>query len=206
MTCVVIVISHERGPLLALVVAATVGIAVLRQWKLFGLLCLGSLIFGGDFLYYWFQHTSILTLQKPYQIIVDFLLDRDTLNVRTRIWSYALELITQRPWTGYGLQSTFKLEGSAGSVNPHNLYLSTAYYLGIPGLTLLLVPLFAAFAYALRGLASRRNQLCFILLVHAVLATSTNYGQVVKSAAPLWTIYWLPIAMALANASTRRSP
>jgi O-antigen ligase len=91
------------------------------------------------------------------------------------------------------------MEGIPGAVNPHNLFLSTLYYYGILGLSLLLVPLFSAFVVCLKQRHSPYHQLCLILVVHAVVATFTNYGQVVQSPSPLWTIYWLPIAMALAR-------
>lgn len=197
LTLIVILMSSQRGPLLALFIAGGVALIVLKKWRLLALSMLPMVVVAADYYYYTNHGASALHLDALHATIHHYFTGRDSF--RLAIWHKALELASLRPWQGYGLQAKFTLTGAEGAVNPHNLYLSTLYYLGIPGLGLLLVPLATAFVYAWRGRHTPYHQLCLILLVHAVAATFTNYGQVVKAPAPLWTIYWLPIVMAIAR-------
>jgi O-antigen ligase len=198
-----ILATTQRGPLLALFVGGAAGLLIMRQWKWLALGGGLALILGADFYYYTTHGHSLLQLDTAHAAITFYFTQRDSL--RLDIWQQALAYIAERPWLGYGMQAKFYLEGVPGAVNPHNVFISTLYYTGIVGLGLLLLPLIAAFTFALRAWRSPYHQLCLMLLVHAVVATSTNYGQVANAAAPLWTIYWMPIAMALARAPTRQA-
>lgn len=195
---ITIIATTQRGPLLALIVASGAGLVCMHQWKWVALGGVSALIFGGDYAYYTFYGHSLMQLDALDAAIHHFLTSRDS--YRPEIWQHAFASIAERPWLGYGMQANFSLAGVPGAVNPHNVFISTLYYTGFVGLLLLLLPLIAAFYYSLRARHEPYHQLCLMLLVHAVVATSTNYGQVAKEAAPLWTIYWLPLAMVFARA------
>jgi O-antigen ligase len=192
-----IVMTTQRGPLLGL--AAGTGLCVLLLCRLRYSLMAGLAAFAliADYLLYYTHGAGILPLDSLYSMATHFFTQRDS--SRLIIWQHAFTRILDAPWRGHGLHAPFVMEGIPGAVNPHNLFLSTLYYYGILGLSLLLVPLFSAFVVCLKQRHSPYHQLCLILVVHAVVATFTNYGQVVQSPSPLWTIYWLPIAMALAR-------
>lgn len=199
LTVLAIIVTTQRGPLLGL--AAGTGIAVLLLCRLRTRLLLGlaALALIGDCLLYFSEQANILPLDTLYGMVTHFFTQRDS--TRLIIWQHAFIRILDAPWLGHGLRAAFSVEGIPGAVNPHNLFLSTLYYYGIVGLGLLLVPLLSAFVISWQQRRSPYHQLCLMLLVHAVAATFTNYGQVVQSPSPLWTIYWLPIAMALARPS-----
>lgn len=197
LTALAIVITTQRGPLLGL--AAGTSVALLLLCRLRYSVTAGVIVLAlvGDYLLYYSHGAGILPLDSAYALITHFFTQRDS--TRLVIWQHAFTLILDAPWLGHGLHAKFAVEGIIGAVNPHNLFLSTLYYYGIVGLGLLLLPLISAFIICLKQRRAPYHQLCLILLVHAVAATFTNYGQVVQAPSPLWTIYWLPIAMALAR-------
>ncbi|WP_374829349.1 O-antigen ligase family protein [Paenochrobactrum pullorum] len=83
-----------------------------------------------------------------------------TFTGRTSIWSFALEKLAQRPWTGFGFESFWSSPISVDAANPyyldwdvrsivhgHNGYLDIAMTMGIPALicavmVLIILPLF----------------------------------------------------------------
>ena len=197
LTALAIVITTQRGPLLGLAAGTGIGVLLLCHVRYSMIAGLATIGLVGDYLLYYTHGTGILPLDSFYSMATHFFTQRDS--TRLVIWQHAFALILDAPWLGHGLHAKFAVEGIIGAVNPHNLFLSTLYYYGIVGLGLLLVPLFSAFIICLKQHRSPHHQLCLILLVHAVAATLTNYGQVVQAPSPLWTIYWLPIAMALAR-------
>lgn len=190
-----ILLAQSRAPTLTLSVCFGVTLLLYRQWRLLGIAAALGLIGIADLSYYLQHGTSLLRIEALYHY-VEMIYNRP--KYRLAIWSHALTLIEARPWGGYGMRAAFWAY-LPGSVNPHNLYLSALYYLGIPGLILLLVPLLAAFATTLQRLHTPYGKLCLVLLLYAVGATLTDQGQAVKSANALWIFYWLPIAMALAQ-------
>lgn len=201
LTVLAIIITTQRGPLLGLAVASGIGVLLLCKPRVVLLASGVGFTLGLDYFMFFTRGAGVLDLEPLYQLVTQFFAQRDS--YRLMIWQHAFELIVQKPWQGYGLHAKFVMDGVPGAVNPHNLFISTLYYTGIAGLGLLLVPLLTAFVIAFRGRRTPYHQLCLILLVHAVVACLTNYGQVVKAPAPLWTIYWLPIAMALARAAVK---
>lgn len=197
LTVLAIIATTQRGPLLALVMGTGTGILLLCRLRYSLIAGTIALALVGDYLLYFTHGAGILPLDSAYALITHFFTQRDS--TRLVIWQHAFTLILDAPWLGHGLHAKFAVEGISGAVNPHNLYLSTLYYYGIVGLGLLLVPLLSAFVVSAKQCRDPYHRLCLILLIHAVAATLTNYGQVVQSPSPLWTIYWLPIAMALAR-------
>lgn len=197
LTVLAIITTTQRGPLLGLAAGTGIGFLLLCRLRYTVIAGLSAFALVSDYLLYFNHGAGILPLDSVYALITHFFTQRDS--TRLVIWQHAFTLILDAPWFGHGLHAKFAVEGIIGAVNPHNLFLSTLYYYGIVGLGLLLVPLFSAFIICLKQHRSPYHQLCLILLVHAVAATLTNYGQVVQAPSPLWTIYWLPIAMALAR-------
>lgn len=203
MLCILVtLLTTQRGPLLALAAAGLAALMLLRQWRPVLLAAGAVAILGTDFYYYHTHGGSLLHLERVHAAITHFLFARDS--SRLAIWQQAFAYIAAAPWQGHGLQATFVIDGLPEAVNPHNGFISALYYHGVAGFALFLIPLIAAFVYAFRGRSAPYHQLCLILLVHAVVAISTNYGQMVKAPSPLWTIYWLPVAMALARPVSRQ--
>lgn len=187
-------LSQSRGPMLAQIIGVGLACIVFRRYRLLALLVLAALLGAGALLYARFN-PGVWPMLEALQAKIEFMLvARDSM--RLQIWQYTLGMIEQRPWTGYGLRNIFFMESAPTVVNPHNIFLSAAYYTGWPGLVMLLAPLAASFVYAWRD-HSWYGRLCLLLLVHGVVALFTDGAHPIKSPAPMWTLYWLPLAMAM---------
>ncbi|MCE2927592.1 MAG: O-antigen ligase family protein [Rickettsiales bacterium] len=119
---------------------------------------------------------------------------------RAELWKAALLSIQQHPWLGVGMRAGLGVatpEFYEGSVinSPHNLYIATAYYLGIPALGLLSFILIQAMVYAWRIRTTRYGFFPLIFLLLALLQCLTDHAQIVKGPSPLWIIFWLPLCM-----------
>lgn len=188
---VLTMLSQSRGPMLTQLVAVAFALLLFKRYRLLLLLALIAILAAGTLLF------ADIPALAPLQAKINFMLfARDSL--RLQIWDYTFGLIEQRPWTGYGLRAMFTMESAPTVVNPHNIFIASIYYTGWPGLVALLAPLAAACIYAWRD-KSWYGRLCLLLLAHGVMALCTDGGQAIKSPSPLWTLYWLPIAMALAR-------
>jgi O-antigen ligase len=77
---------------------------------------------------------------------------------RPVFWTFALEKIRQRPWTGYGMSSTPMLYAGLlpRSMHAHNLELEAALYAGIPAALLILAFVVTSLRAATRALLVRR--------------------------------------------------
>lgn len=191
---VLTVLSQSRGPMLAQGMGVGLALVLFQRYRLLAALALAFML-ACAIVIYADAHPHLLPWLAPLKAKIEYMLfARDSM--RPQAWQHTLALIEQRPWTGYGLRALFVMETAPAVVHPHNLFLSAAYYTGWPGLALLLAPLAAAFVYAWRD-RSWYGRLCLLLLVHAVVALFTDGAQAIKSASPLWTLYWMPIAMAL---------
>ncbi len=193
-----IIVTTQRGPLLGLAVGGAVVCAYAMQRRMFVALILLAALLIADFMHYHLRGISWLSLDAAYRSIEHFFTRRDSF--RLPIWQHAIALIEQRPWQGYGLQSRFMVEGIEGGVNPHNLVLGVLYYTGVIGLFFFLLPLLRALIETVAQPGRAPAVLALIWLVHGLAATATNLAHPVKAAAPIWMIYWLPIALAFAYA------
>jgi O-antigen ligase len=191
LTLIVIFLTQSRGALIAFGFGFG---CILTLRKHYITLCLVGLVAGFlafDVWNYQTQQTAILPLSSYYDIVLQAISRKSH---RSEIWELAWQLIQRKPIFGYGLQAGFPY-GYAG-VHPHNLFISTWYYTGVIGLALLLI----VTIFALKTLYHNRKQpLGFaglILLLHGIVACLTDQGQLMKSPAPLWFIFWWSIAIA----------
>jgi O-antigen ligase len=192
-TLVLILFTQSRGPLLAYGGSAALALWLLGWYRLLAAGTVLALLTAGDFALYYSQNWHLLPLSFLYEAVID-LAQRDS--HRLAIWTLALELISQRPWLGHGMQAPFPY--GFGGVNPHNLFLSAFYYTGIAGFILLCMSTLCALARALRQRQTPYGATCTVLMLHAILAMVTDQGQYVNSPAPIWTIFWLPVSMVIA--------
>ena len=191
-----IIFSKSRGPLLATLISFGLLLLLSRRWKTlrYGLI-LGAAIMC-DYVYYKIFGTSLLHDSSGI-VLLNTRIFENRSSYRLVIWQDTLDYIRLQPWLGYGMQSQFYTPSVPTAVNPHNLFLGTAYYIGIPGFVLFMAPLGAAITAMVRRLDVPENKLYLVLMVHGVAATFTDTGQPIKS--DLWLIYWLPIMLALAQ-------
>lgn len=126
------------------------------------------------------------------------IMERGT-SYRLTLWQLTLDRIIERPILGYGVRNIFESD-VPGGYSPHNLYLSTAYYFGIPALLILLGLLTQSLKRSLIGFTqSNYSKLLFVLVLHALFSVVTDHGQLVRGNTPIWIIFWLPLCMSLAH-------
>jgi O-antigen ligase len=138
------------------------------------------------------HHSAFLPLTHIYDAVAHL---QDRPSHRGGIWQMAIGLIMQQPWFGYGMQAKFSY--GYGGVNPHNIFISAFFYTGIVGGVLLLAVVASSLRVAWQHRRTPQGALAFTLLLHAIFACMTDQGQYVHSPAPQWTIFWLPVALAI---------
>lgn len=122
---------------------------------------------------------------------------------RMELWNITVEGIAERPLAGNGMAA--KLDHPLASM-PHNLYLATAFYLGLPAALAFMGLLLATGVAALRMLCARSESgvLAAVLFLHGLLSGLTDHGHLVKSPGPVWLIFWLPITFVIAESMKGR--
>lgn len=197
-TLVVMVLSQSRGPFLAFAVCVAGGLLWLGYWRLVicGAIVVGSVV--ADCAMYLAYDEHILPLAALYERVGEALSRK---SYRMELWGLAWRLIQARPWTGYGMQAIFPYGYAA--VNPHNLFISAWYYTGLGGFMLLVVMVIMAVKEAWKARLSAQGFMAMLVVLHGVLACMTDQGQMMKSPAPLWWIFWWGIAMCCALAIMR---
>lgn len=184
---IVILFAGSRGPLLALLCSIMVlGVAYYRlRFVLLMLVLLATL--GATF-YFGYDHLS-----DSMRIRYDGLVRPDA--YRLSIFQLAWEKIKERPLLGYGMRAYFDHYSAR---QPHNLFLGTAFYLGVPALLVLLATVALSFYYVLKSKAeSGYKYLVLALLVFGVLGSLTDNSRIVRAPSASWLFYWMPVAMAV---------
>ncbi len=135
----------------------------------------------------------IPALQQTLLHYVDSLLLRGD-SFRIALWALTIQGIEAHPWIGNGMRAYIRHPQANA---PHNIYLATAFHIGIPGLVLFIIALanvIKTLVSALKARLSSHIPLLALLLLNGLLSGITEYGQMVKSPNPLWLIFWFPIA------------
>jgi O-antigen ligase len=112
------------------------------------------------------------------------------------VWQATLAQIREHPWFGNGLAANLTGLGADKSF-PHSLYLSLLFYSGAVGLALFLL-------WIAQVLPATSSPWMLSLLVNALLAGLTDFGQITKGPGPLWLILWLPAALVVGQGSKAR--
>ena len=124
------------------------------------------------------------------------------LTERLPIWRTVLEQVDNAPVFGNGYQKELLLtpSGEADAANyAHNAYLASARDGGLVGLVLQLLILLAGLRAALRIAKAQGDSFYVILLVFGFICMSADTDQLITRPRELWIIYWLPLAMILAQ-------
>lgn len=123
------------------------------------------------------------------------------LSFRPQIFEYALGLIAQHPWLGWGLGASFTIPVEAGTgmfqVHTHNLFTQVAVELGLPGLLLWLA---VWLGLGWRAWHFRQEPLGRVILglwLFASVMVQFDLPHLIDSPRPGWLILWLPLALSL---------
>ncbi|WP_376691964.1 O-antigen ligase family protein [Wenzhouxiangella sp. EGI_FJ10409] len=159
--------TGSRGPFIAFVAGAAVLLTVsLRRQNIKNYLSFVPLAIGG---------MTVLVLQSEVLLFrFEQAATGEQMGLRDIIFSRSMELIGQRPVSGYGREHTQLIGqalGYAGGYSPHNLYFQVVLSFGLIGLLLWLA--FMA-QIALKLLRRRRNPTS--TLFFSLLACSAVYG------------------------------
>jgi O-antigen ligase len=192
-TAVLVLLTQSRGPFIALGMCCFVGLVATRHYKTVAIGCAAISLLMLDFVLYSQNAQHYMPLERIYESALH-LLNRES--HRMNIWVLTVELISKKPWVGYNLQTMFPY--AYGGVNPHNIFLGAWYYTGIIGFILFMSIVVGSIVLVLRSRKSAEGFLGVLLLLYALLSCMTDQGQYVDSPSPLWSIFWLPIAYAIA--------
>lgn len=191
-----IALTGSRTPLVATLVCIGLGLVLRRQWRLLAMFGVGMALIGG--------------------LLLDGDAARQALgrgdSYRFDIWhNYALR-IAEAPWLGEGLltDETTQVtpsEPAAESItflHPHNVYLATTLYGGLPALAMLLVMMALALRQGWRG-ATRGEPVWLLLLLFALLCMLTDGDRLLNAPRAIWFYFWLPVGVLIAQDAVARA-
>lgn len=125
--------------------------------------------------------------------------NRPTADTRESIFQFAGQLIAEKPWSGWGLQTfgnLYKAKTGLYINHPHNLLLSLSYGLGLP-ITLLLVMVMGYIFYiAIRGFYCLPDRwksargIIFSYIIAAIGSIIMNMTDVTIFVLPLNVMFW----------------
>jgi O-antigen ligase len=178
------VLSGSRTPLVAGIGCLLLGLALRRHWRA---LIIAAALLG-----------TALAATVQSNAGRQAIMRGDS--YRLAIWQYYIERAAQHPWLGEGVltddTSRVEFHGADGTVfnalHPHDVYLATTVYGGVPALLLLL----AVVALALRqgwALAGGGEPAWLLVLVFGLLCMLTDGDRLLHAPRAIWVYFWLPI-------------
>jgi O-antigen ligase len=191
-----IALTGSRTPLVAALICVALGFALRRQRQLllgYGLVVLaaGALLMNAD------VTRQALARGDSY---------------RLAIWSQFSARVADKPWAGEGLltDETTELKVISGRADPitfphpHNVYLATTLYGGLPALGMLLVMIALALRQGWRG-ATRGEPVWLLLLLFALLCMLTDGDRLLNAPRAIWFYFWLPVGVLIAQDAVARA-
>lgn len=189
-----ILLTGSRMPSIDYVMCLILGIAAYRRSivsvvKVVGTISITSVII-----------VVIIGVHRSKTFVATQLVRGDSL--RLELLKQTLVLIKERPLLGHGLQARLMAPfGAPEAYNPHNLYLATALYAGIPAALLFVVIVVACLRGSVGTLICKkeRNKVAAIVFIFGCISGLSDHAQLVKGPSPLWLIFWMPMACAMAR-------
>ena len=195
------VLTGSRMPLAAALGAALLGLGLRRQWRLLGTVLAGVLLIG----------LAAMGGEATRQALA-----RGD-SYRLAIWQQFAARVADSPWLGEGLltddSTQVAPQGEDAApvtiLHPHNIFLATALYGGLPALLLLL----ALITLALRQgwqLYVRGEPVWLLCLLFALVCMLTDGDRLLHAPRAIWVYFWLPVGVLIgrqagnAPADTRR--
>ncbi|WP_440940764.1 O-antigen ligase family protein [Immundisolibacter sp.] len=184
-----VVLTGSRMPLAAVLASAGLGGVLLGRWRLLAGVTAATL--------------AVVTLLLVSGHGVERLLQRGD-SYRLAVWQSVAERIAQRPWSGEGALTDDSVQVPARAPrrgmylveHPHNIYLSTTLYGGVPALALLMCVLLFA-AQTAWGLAAGGRPAWLLALTFSALCMMTDGARLLNSPQGIWFYFWLPVGVLL---------
>lgn len=179
--CISILLSKSRGPILSLYCMFLLYAATKKNWKcVLLLLALPIIIYCTAT---WFTPINTIFERKSY---------------RLEIWSAALMHIKEHLLFGNGLltiDNSFIYNKEMSHF--HSLYISTIFYGGAFGGSLLVLIILASFNVAIQWFLKKKDALCICMLLLATLLVATDGHKILTKTNAMWLIFWLPICLCM---------
>jgi len=120
--------------------------------------------------------------------------------VRMSIWRHSLELISQAPFLGYGVDKQLNFLNYTGELNhtTHSLYLGALLKGGLVGFLLFAALLIYGARLALRHRRNGRRLEAALYLFMLVFYCSQGMF-VIANPAEFWILFWLPLALVMSQ-------
>jgi O-antigen ligase len=190
-SCLFILVSQSRGPMLALVLSLggnwmlqkKTGIRMIDK----KILSLIGMLAGLGIVFF---------LARP-DIFRAFFLERG-FAYRFEIWGKIISKMQSAFLFGQGLTSDTKTVMADGTlfVHPHSVYVTTFYYGGIIGLSLLLGLIGWTLRTAIASARSPLGALCSGCLMFGALCIATDGNVLIQHPKPFWVFFWFPVSLA----------
>lgn len=186
-----ILLTGSRMPLAAAVVCTGLGFALLRQWRLLGLLLAAFALMIGLLLADGYDYRQSVERSDAH---------------RLAIWQQFSVRVAAQPWVGEGIltDDSTQVESRADHASPlainhpHSVYLATALYGGLPALGLLAVLVGLALRQGM-GLALREEPAWLLVLLLGLLCMLTDGDRLLHAPRGIWFYFWLPVGVLLAR-------
>lgn len=187
-----LLLTQSRGPLLALIVSAVILLFKFRHLHLKHVMyaITSFIIIGLFFVLTDYGQEYSQRLMNAYQQSF----------VRFGIWQYAIDVIQQKLWFGWGFEKEIAFKNSLGQSirTTHSLYISSFLKGGIIGVMLLVGLIIAG----LRSAWMRFHQsmaLESMLYLFSLLFYVTQGMFVIGSPTEFWVLFWLPLGVVMAS-------
>jgi O-antigen ligase len=125
--------------------------------------------------------------------------NRPTADTRESIFQFAGQLIAEKPWSGWGLQTfgnLYKAKTGLYINHPHNLLLSLSYGLGVPVTVFLVMVMAYIFYIAIRGFHCLPDRwkssqtIMFSYIIAAIGSIIMNMTDITIFVLPLNVMFW----------------
>jgi O-antigen ligase len=125
--------------------------------------------------------------------------NRPSADTRESIFQFAGQLIAERPWSGWGLQTFGNLYREKTGLyidHPHNVLLSLSYGLGLPIAGLIIILMSYLFYIAIKGFNCLPNQfkaeqtIMFTYIIAAIGSIIMNMTDITIFVLPLNFLFW----------------
>ncbi|MGK2942639.1 MAG: O-antigen ligase family protein [Immundisolibacter sp.] len=186
-----IVLTGSRSPLAATMVCVGLGLALMRKWRLLGL---AAVVLG---------LTISILLASGYDY-------REALargdSYRTAIWRQCAARIAERPWLGEGILTDDSTQVgskvnrglSLSMAHPHNVYLATTLYGGLPALAILITLVILALRQGI-AVAHRGEPAWLLMLIVGLLCMLTDGDRLLHAPRGIWFYFWMPVGVLVAG-------
>jgi len=181
---VFILMTQSRTPIMAMTLMLLTYIAIHRNYKALSIIALIS-----------------ISLAIIFYIYPEILTNRG-LSYRPYIWQYTLNLISQAPFLGIGIDNTFSIPQPNNTTHhwadPHNIHLAVLLYTGIIGLLLWVSIYWQILKFSLFQENTILSRSLFLTVIFGASAALTEGEAFFSRPKEQWFIIWIPIALLIA--------